>query len=135
MQISLFGYPEWQTYGSSVQEKLYKYDSYFFTPFFVGNEQASGKQFAERFISRYDKKLMNLYPKYGLLGYDTGNYFLNAAKLYGVNFENHLGKYQANSVQSALFFTRTNNWGGFINTGFYFVHCGTSSTEKTKYEK
>lgn len=132
---SMFGYPEWQTYGSQAQEKMHKMDTYFYASFFADNNQAAVKHFSERFKTKYGKKLMNVYPKFGLLGYDTGNYFLNAVKQFGVNFENHLNKYQDNSIQSALYFKRANTWGGFINRGFYLVHYGESSTEKTEYNK
>ncbi|MBP1618849.1 MAG: putative secreted protein [Bacteroidetes bacterium] len=135
LQFSLFGYPEWQTYNLQTQDNLRKLDTYFYSSFFIGANQNSAKLFSQRFKSRYGKDLMNVYPKFGLLGYDIGNYFLNIVKLYGVNFDNHVTKYQINSIQSALSFKRVNNWGGFINTGFYFVHYGTSGTEKTDYSK
>jgi ABC-type branched-subunit amino acid transport system substrate-binding protein len=135
LQFSLFGYPEWQTYNAQMQDNLRKFDTYFYSSFFVGPNQSNAKLFSQRFKAQYGKTLMNVYPKFGLLGYDTGNYFLNIVKTYGAGFDNHLAKYQANSIQSALSFKRVNNWGGFINTGFYFVHYGISSTEKTDYSK
>jgi LysM repeat protein len=135
LQFSLFGYPEWQTYNPQTQDNLRKLDTYFYSSFFVETDQNNAKLFSQRFKTRYGKNLMNVYPKFGLLGYDTGNYFLNIVKMYGTNFDNHLAKYQNNSIQSALSFKRVNNWGGFINTGFYFVHYGTSGTEKTDYSK
>ncbi len=134
-QFSLFGYPEWQTYNSQIQDNLRKLDTHFYSSFFVEPNQNSAKLFSQRFKTQYGRNLMSVYPKFGLLGYDTGNYFLNIVKGYGASFETHLGKYQSDGIQSALSFRRANNWGGFINTGFYFVHYGISSTEKIDYSK
>lgn len=135
LRFSLFGYPEWQTYNSQIQADLHKLDSYFYSPFYAGQGQAKMQAFAQEYKNRFGKSLMNIFPKYGALGYDTANYFLNAAWTYGANFEANIGKYRAASIQSALSFDRVNNWGGFINKGFYFVHYGVSTTEKTEYDK
>lgn len=135
VQLSLFGYPEWQTYNGQISDNLHKLDTYFYSSFFVDNSQANAKRFSQRFNTKYGKPMLNVYPKYGLLGYDTGNYFLNAVKLYGTNFENHLSKYLNTTIQSAMAFKRIDNWSGFINSGYYIVHYGVSSTDKTEYNK
>lgn len=134
LQCTLFGYPEWQTYNSSVQSSLHQLNASFYSPFYTDVNQWNYRQFSSRFTQSYGKDLMNLYPKYGLLGYDAGTYFLNAVKLYGANFGNSVEKIKANTIQSAIDFSRVSNWGGFANNGYYIVHYGTSSIDKTEYK-
>ena len=66
--------------------------------------------------------MINAIPKYGLLGFDTGMYFLSVLKQYGKNFENHLNQVESSSIQTDFKFQRINNWSGFINKSFYFVY-------------
>lgn len=70
----------------------------------------------------YSKNLINTFPKYGILGFDTGMYFLGAINKYGSNFENNLDKIHYKSIQTGFDFHRVNNWGGFINTNLFIVH-------------
>lgn len=135
VQVSLFGYPEWQAFNSQTQNNLRKFDSYFYSSFYVDDSQSDATLFSRKFLEYYGKGMMNVYPKYGLLGYDTGNYFLNAVKHYGQNFGNHLSGFKTNTIQLAINFKRINSWSGFINTGFYFVHPGASFSQKRDYSK
>jgi LysM repeat protein len=135
LAFSLFGYPEWQTYSSQLQDNMRKLDTYFYSSFYADNNLDNTKLFVQKYKARFGKTMMNIFPKYGLLGYDTGNYFLNIVKLYGANFDLHIEKYRSLSIQSALSFERVNSWGGFINTGFYLVHYTPSTIEKIDYRK
>ena len=66
--------------------------------------------------------MINASPKYGLLGFDIGFYFLNALNRYGKNFENRIEDTMSASLQTDFKFSRIHNWGGFINKNLYFVH-------------
>ena len=61
------------------------------------------------------------YPKYGMLGFDTGYYFLKGLSQYGNKFEEHLPGFQTHPIQTGFKFQRVNNWGGFINRKVFFV--------------
>lgn len=119
--LRLFGYPEWQTYAESMQNDYYLFDTYMYTSFFVDESDSETKSFQENFKKWYNRDLMHTYPKYGMLGYDTGLFFMSALRQYGVNFEQNIQRVRANSLQFAFHFERVNNWGGFINTGLYLV--------------
>ena len=58
--------------------------------------------------------MINANPKYGLLGFDTGMYFLSVLKQYGKNFESHPDQVESSSIQTDFKFQRINNWSGFI---------------------
>ncbi|KAA6306260.1 hypothetical protein EZS27_042083, partial [termite gut metagenome] len=64
----------------------------------------------------------NTYPKYGMLGYDTGFYFLKGLFTYGSELENNLSNVEFTPIQIGFKFSRTNNEGGFINKQLFFVH-------------
>ncbi len=75
--VTVFGYPEWQTYGNSISQKLKKVEGTFYTTFFAEPESATYKEFESAFKGWYGHGLGTTYPRYSLLGYDTGRYFLN----------------------------------------------------------
>lgn len=118
----LFGYPEWQTYSTEMKKLFHQYGTYFYTSFYVDEQDVETRQFAENFKLWYGRDLINTYPKYGMFGYDTGMFFLNAVYRYGTNFEQRINRIPSNSLQFSFKFDRVNNWGGFINTGLYLIH-------------
>lgn len=118
----LFGYPEWQTYNPEIKKALHQYGTYFYTSFYVDEQDIETSKFIENFKFWYGRELINTYPKYGLFGYDTGIFFLNAVHRFGTNFEQRINRIPSNSLQFAFNFERVNNWGGFINTGLYLIH-------------
>lgn len=120
--ISLFGYPEWQTYIREALDDFYALDTYIYTNFYADNLSKPMQDFYNKFKTWYSKDLINTYPKYGILGFDTGMFFFGAMKKYGVNFEEELDNIHYPSIQTGFDFHRVNNWGGFINTQIFIVH-------------
>ncbi|NDV95599.1 LysM peptidoglycan-binding domain-containing protein [Dysgonomonas sp. 521] len=119
--ITLFGYPEWQTYSAQVAN-LHKYNSYIYSIFFVDGEQSGVKDFAGQYKQWYNKNLINSFPKWGYLGYDTGLYFLTALKQYGSSFDNNISRINVPTLQSSISFEKVNDKnGGFVNNGIYFI--------------
>jgi LysM repeat protein len=129
--VTLFGYPEWQTYSQHTSG-LHKYDSYIYSIFFLDEQQNDVKDFVNEYKKWYNKNLINSYPKYGYLGYDAGLYFLTALNRYGSSFENSISNLKITTLQSAAHFERINDRGGFINNGLYLIQYKTGSgIEKT----
>ena len=122
----LFGYPEWQTYGASMIKEYHNFGTYIYTPFFTENKELELKMFHENFRKWYGRNLMETTPSYGLWGYETGVYFMNALRRFGANFQQNINQVRVQPVQFAFNFERVNNWGGFINTGLYLVHYDTN---------
>ena len=120
-QLRLFGYPEWQTYNNLIDD-YHLFGTYIYTPFFVDNSASDTKIFKDSFEKWYDRNLLDTNPGYGMWGYDTGLFFLTALQQYGANFEQNINRVRVNSLQFPFHFERLNNWGGFFNTGLYFVH-------------
>ena len=63
------------------------------------------------------------YPKYGMLGFDTGYFFLKGLSKYGSELEKNLPLMDLTPIQTGFKFQRVNNWGGFVNKKVFFVHC------------
>lgn len=120
--LTLFGYPEWQTYTRDCLEDFHALNTYIYSNFYADNLSKEVAGFYTKYKDWYSKTLINLFPKYGILGFDTGMFFIGAINKYGSNFENNLDKIHYQGVQTGFDFHRVNNWGGFINTNIFIVH-------------
>ncbi|MCC8134422.1 MAG: LysM peptidoglycan-binding domain-containing protein [Tannerellaceae bacterium] len=125
--VSLFGYPEWQTYTRECLEDFYALGTYIYSNFYADNMANNLVDFYTKYTTWFSKTLINTFPKYGILGFDTGMYFFTAVHKYGSNFENNLDKINYRSIQTGFDFQRVNNWGGFINTNLFIVHYDKAS--------
>lgn len=121
--IHLFGYPEWQTYTKDHLAKFYELDTYFYTSFYTNNLLPEAVSFIANYRQWYSKNMINTFPRYGMLGFDMGYYFLNALSRYGTGFDRQLSHINnIHSIQTGFNFERVNNWGGFINKKVFFVN-------------
>lgn len=119
--INLFGYPEWQTYTKDFLDAFFELDTYFYSSFYTNNLLPAAKNFTQNYRKWYRKEMDERYPKYGMLGFDTGYFFLKGLSRYGSDLENNLPKIDLTSIQTGFKFQRVNNWGGFINRKVFFV--------------
>lgn len=124
--LRLFGYPEWKTYSSALVKDYHRFGTYIFTSFYEDENALEVKLFNENFKKWYDRKLMDLNPRYGMWGYDIGLYFMTALRQFGTQFDSNINQVRAATLQHAFYFDRANNWGGFINNGMYLIHYDTN---------
>ncbi len=132
--VNLFGYPEWQTYTRETLDDFFVLDTYIYTNFFADNMSNDVSKFYSKYKTWYSKDLINTFPKYGILGFDTGMFFLSSIDKYGLNFENNLNKIKYKSIQTGFDFHRVNNWGGFINTNLFIVHYNKRDYTTVRHE-
>jgi LysM repeat protein len=127
--VSLFGYPEWQAYTQHTAS-LHKFDSYIYSIFFLDERQKEVQNISAQYKLWYNRDMINSFPRWAYLGYDTGLYFLTALKQYGSGFDPNIGRLKVSTLQSAVDFDKEKK--GYINNGLYLVHYKTdSSIEKT----
>ena len=127
--ITLFGYPVWQTYYSKgCSEDFHALNTYIYSRFYADNLNPSVKLFYDRYKNWFSKTPMSSFHKYSMLGFDTGMFFLSAIQKYSPDFESKLPDIKYKSIQTGFNFERANNWGGFINTNIYIVHYGKDFT-------
>ena len=126
--LTLFGHPEWQKYTNECLDDFFILNAYFYTSFYANSTSNDVRQFTKQYYRLFKKSMIATYPKYAMLGFDTGMYFIDAVNLYGSNFESNIQLMKHNSLQTGFNFERVNNWGGFINTNLYFVRYNKDNT-------
>ena len=114
-RIHLFGYPEWQTYTKDHLEAFFELDTYFYSSFYTNNLLPAAINFTKNYRRWYGKEMDERYPKFGMLGFDTGYFFLKGLARYGSSFEKNMQGLDLIPIQTGFKFQRVNNWGGFIN--------------------
>lgn len=119
--IHMFGYPEWQTYTKDHLESFFELDTYFYSSFYTNDLFPAAKNFTRNYRRWYGKDMDERYPKYGMLGFDTGYFFLKGLACYGSELENNLQRMDFAPIQTGFKFQRVNNWGGFVNKKVFFV--------------
>ena len=120
--MQLFGYPEWQTYTSEHLASFYELDTYFYSSFYTNNLFPEAVRFIQSYRRWFSKDMRNTYPKFGMLGFDIGYFFLKGISVHGNQLEEKLAQMQLQPIQTGFKFERVNNWGGFINRKVFFVH-------------
>jgi hypothetical protein len=120
-RISLFGYPRWQTYSSKYSEGFFNLHTSFFSVYFADVTSLEIKNFYDTFYKWYGRNILSNFPKFGLLGYDTGMYFIQAVYLYGTTFDKEINEVKYRGLQTDFYFERVNNWGGFVNANLFVV--------------
>lgn len=120
--MHLFGYPEWQTYTQDFLANFYELDTYFYSSFYTNNLFPAAVSFTHAYRHWYSKDMANIYPKYGMLGFDIGYFFLKGLSQQGNKLEDNLDRVTVVPIQTGFKFERVNNWGGFINRKIFFVH-------------
>ena len=123
--IALFGYPLWQTFFEDCKEcpdDFHALDTYIFSYFYADITHPNMKSFYDNYRKWYSKSPSPAPPKYSMIGYDTGMFFLGAIQKYGVNFEDNLSDINYKSLQTGFNFERVNDSGGFINKNIYIIH-------------
>ena len=135
-KFKVFGYPEWQIHANDTRELMYEVDTYIYATFYSHYALPRVAEFQEDFIRWYNRSIQNIYPRYGMLGYDTGYFFLQAASLYGNQIYENINQTPFNPVQSDFNFERISNKDGFINKKFFFIHfCPEYYIDKMDFEQ
>lgn len=131
--INLFGYPDWQAY-TALTSDLTKFNTNIYSSFFA-QKNTQTQSFEAEYKKSYNKEMLNTFPKYAMLGYDTGMYFISALNSYGMSFDSNLGKIKYSSLQTPFHFEKERDGGGYVNEGIYIVSFTDSGVTKTDYSK
>ncbi len=121
LKIMIFGYPGWQSYGGEYMDNYFKLRASFYSVFYADPTTPEVKSFYYNFNKWYSRDLIITYPKFGILGYDTGMFFIKGIHEHGTAFESNVNKVKNKGIQTDFKFERVNNWGGFINTNIFIV--------------
>ncbi len=122
IEIALFGYPEWSTYLNAYEGNLKKIDTYFYSRFFAVDTDFHTQQLRNNFKRWYGEELIYAAPQFGMLGYDTGYFFLKAY----IDDNESFRIPSFSGVQTDFSLERTSNWSGMVNKAVYIVHLAPS---------
>ncbi len=128
-KISIFGYPEWQTYASGdIISTMHRLNATFYSNFYVRQLSEELNAFNINFYRWFSRTPANSYPRFSLLGFDTGMFFISAINQLGKDFESNVNRTKYRGIQTDFNFQRVNNWGGFINTNVFFIELNQDLT-------
>ena len=119
--IELFGFPEWQTFSDKNKGYMSKYHASFFCTFYTDPYSSQVQDFNRLFHNWFKRDQMATYPQYGLLGYDTGKFFLTGLHEYGLTFPENACSMRVTALQNPMQFEQLSNGNGYINTYFRIV--------------
>ena len=121
-QICVQGYPEWQTYTSSQLLDFYKFDTYIYSPYYRNPLLSQTENFEQRFNANFHHPLSLSYPRYGMMGFDMGYYFLHGLRQLGTEFDARQGELTFRPVQHAFRFQQAGAGNGYVNHGVQLIH-------------
>lgn len=119
--VALFGYPQWQSYGSDFQRRMRQLSTTIFTSFFFDPTQRDSHTFLTQYTQWFGHRLSNSYPKYSVLGYDLARYFIRAYATYGRGYLVSAASQATPGLQLDMQLRRTKDSGVYLNSSFYFV--------------
>lgn len=120
--FQLFGYPDWQAFQQYHLANYYFMDTFIYTSFYNVSWRKKNLKFVDDYEKNFHTEMLNTHPKYPMLGFDTGFYFMKGMATYGSSFIYHLKDMKLDPYQNAFSFERVNNWGGFVNEEVKFIH-------------
>lgn len=121
-KFQLLGYPDWQAFSQYHLNNYYFMDTFIYTSYYNTSWRKRNLQFVKEYESSFHTEMLNTHPKYPMLGFDTGFYFMKGMTTYGSSFIYHLKDINTEPYQSDFSFMRVNNWGGFVNGEVKFIH-------------
>lgn len=132
--LKIFGYPDWQTF-SQHESDMKSFGATIYSSFFLDESTYKAKNFTTKFEKWYGSPMMRMFPRYGVLGYDTGIYFLTVLSKYGFDFEKKIQNADIETLQTAIQFVQSKTGGHYINDGLFMVEYTDGGINKEKYSK
>ena len=120
--IHLFGYPEWQSYGSDFLKKIGTLESTIYSSFYFDETQTENIQFAKEYSKWFNGTRLDGYPKYAVLGYDVARYFVQAWTWHGIQIPQAFGEIPHDGLQSDFVFRKADGENHFTSVGLFFIN-------------
>lgn len=120
--IHLFGYPEWQSYGSDFLKKIGALESTIYSSFYFDETQTENIQFAKEYSKWFNGTRLDGYPKYAVLGYDVARYFVQAWTWHGIQIPQAFGEIPHDGLQSDFVFRKADGENHFTSVGLFFIN-------------
>jgi len=125
-KINLFGYPEWQTYNNQ-KKNLEKYNAVFYTTFFANPANPNINRLSNNFTKWFRREQVKSFPKYGVLGFDIGQYFIRGLHQKGSAFSVKT-PIAYEGLQTPFRFVQRGENGAALNNSVMFVRVNSDGT-------
>ncbi len=119
--VSLFGYPEWQTFKEYNKQNMRKYNASIFATFYTNSRSSDVSNFNAKFKDWFKRDQFNSYPLFGLLGYDVGNFFISGLSKFGNKFCERQDGVNVTALQNPMRFEKRSGDNGFVNTSLKII--------------
>lgn len=127
-KISLVGYPEWQTYTQSLLNDFYQYDTYIYTSYFRHPLSEHTSSFERRFIHHFGCEMASTFPRYGMLGFDLGYYFMHGMATLGDHFDTRQQSLELQPVQHHFQYVQDADTQSYVNESTLIIHYSPEQT-------
>jgi murein DD-endopeptidase MepM/ murein hydrolase activator NlpD len=114
--ISLLGYPEWQTYTNTLLNSFFANDTYIYSSYYYNALAANTKSFEQAFTNNFKKPMSVNYPRYAMMGFDLAYYFVHDI------WTNNLKSINHEPYQNMYKFVQEADNGGFCNRFIQLIH-------------
>lgn len=121
LNISLFGYTEWLMYMEYNLEKFYRFDTYVPASFYYNVTDRRTKQLEQNYGRWFRQDMQYALPRFGITGYDHGQFFLRGISKYGSKFKGTKEQNTYTALQSPLLFKQVST-AGMQNEFFQLIH-------------
>jgi murein DD-endopeptidase MepM/ murein hydrolase activator NlpD len=75
--ISLLGYPEWQTFTNTLLNSFFTFDTYIYSSYYYNALAPNTKVFEQTFTRNFNKAMAINYPRYAMMGFDLAYFFMH----------------------------------------------------------
>lgn len=127
-KITMLGYPEWQTYTSTLLNEFFRFDTYIYTSYYRNPVDPRNKAFEKKFYGHFGKELLYSFPCFGMLGFDLGYFFMNGMAQLGDLFDQKQGTLKCQPFQHVFKFQKNGETMGFLNHNTMLIHYTPSNT-------
>lgn len=115
--LSLLGYPEWQTYTNTLLNSFFTFDTYIYSSYYYNALAPNTKAFEQAFTNHFNKSMAVNYPRYAMMGFDLAYYFVHDVWTDGSTmFTEHI------PYQSTYRFVQEGDNSGFCNRFVQLIH-------------
>jgi len=121
-KITMLGYPEWQTYTGTLLKDFYTYNTHIYSSYYRNPLEGRTSTFERNFMNFFKKPTIISYPRYGMMGFDLGYYFMNGLARLGDTFEENQNELEYSPFQHKFDFHRNGEGNGFLNHAVMLIH-------------
>ncbi len=121
-RLRLLGYPEWVTYTETLLGSFFQFDTYAFCTYYSHPLSTATVSFGKAFASNFGHPMMATFPRYAMMGFDMGFYFMHGLAALGDTFEDKQGNLSLQPAQHNFLFRQDTPGSGRTNHFVQLVH-------------